>query len=165
MVGLLAGHDRVAPAVCPLQQPPPVRGQVVDDLGVNIFYTAPTAIRALIRAGDQWAKKYSRKSLRILGTVGEPINPEAWRWYHDVVGDGPLLRAGDADMDLDFDQLDLVQVQVAAKYLSGEVATWGEGDWDGGPGGYPGEPPEGNGFFDQRDIVAAMATGNYLQGP
>jgi acetyl-CoA synthetase len=62
--------------------------QIVDDLGINIFYTAPTAIRALIRAGDQWVKKYSRKSLRILGTVGEPINPEAWRWYHDVVGDG-----------------------------------------------------------------------------
>jgi acetyl-CoA synthetase len=62
--------------------------QIVDDLGVNIFYTAPTAIRALIRAGDQWPKKYSRKSLRILGTVGEPINPEAWRWYHDHIGDG-----------------------------------------------------------------------------
>jgi acetyl-CoA synthetase len=62
--------------------------QVVDDLGVNIFYTAPTAIRALIRAGDSWVKKYKRDSLRILGTVGEPINPEAWRWYHDLVGDG-----------------------------------------------------------------------------
>jgi acetyl-CoA synthetase len=62
--------------------------QIVDDLGVNIFYTAPTAIRALIRAGDEHAKRYSRKSLRILGTVGEPINPDTWRWYHDVVGEG-----------------------------------------------------------------------------
>ena len=62
--------------------------RVVDDLGVNIFYTAPTAIRAIARAGDEWVKRYSRKSLRILGSVGEPINPEVWMWYHDVVGEG-----------------------------------------------------------------------------
>ena len=62
--------------------------RLVDDLGINIFYTAPTAIRAIAREGDQWVKQYSRRSLRILGTVGEPINPEVWRWYHDVVGDG-----------------------------------------------------------------------------
>ena len=61
--------------------------QVVDDLGVTIFYTAPTAIRAIAREGDAWVKKHSRKSLRILGTVGEPINPEVWNWYHDVVGE------------------------------------------------------------------------------
>jgi acetyl-CoA synthetase len=62
--------------------------RIVDDLGVNILYTAPTALRALAQAGDDWIKRYSRKSLRILGTVGEPINPEVWRWYHDVIGDG-----------------------------------------------------------------------------
>ena len=62
--------------------------QIIDDLGVNIFYTAPTALRALAQAGDDWIKKYKRTSLRVLGTVGEPINPEVWRWYHDVVGDG-----------------------------------------------------------------------------
>ncbi len=62
--------------------------QVVDDLGVNVFYTAPTAIRAIARAGDEPVKRASRKSLRILGTVGEPINPEVWQWYHDVVGEG-----------------------------------------------------------------------------
>ena len=62
--------------------------QVVDDVGATIIYTAPTALRALIRAGDEFVKKHSRKSLRILGSVGEPINPEVWRWYHDVVGDG-----------------------------------------------------------------------------
>jgi acetyl-CoA synthetase len=61
--------------------------RVVDDLGVNIIYTAPTALRSLAQHGDEWVKKYSRKSLHILGTVGEPINPEVWRWYHDVVGD------------------------------------------------------------------------------
>ena len=53
----------------------------------------------------------------------------------------PLLRAGDADQDLDFDQRDLVQVLTAGKYLTAEPATWGEGDWNGGPGGYPGGPP------------------------
>ncbi|MCP4202759.1 MAG: acetate--CoA ligase [bacterium] len=62
--------------------------QLVDDLGVTIFYTAPTAIRAIMREGDEWVTKYSRKSLRILGTVGEPINPEVWQWYHDLVGNG-----------------------------------------------------------------------------
>jgi len=62
--------------------------RMTDDLGLNIFYTAPTALRAIAQAGDEWVKRYSRKSLRILGTVGEPINPEIWRWYHDVVGEG-----------------------------------------------------------------------------
>ncbi|MEM8997526.1 MAG: acetate--CoA ligase [Acidobacteriota bacterium] len=62
--------------------------QLVDDLKVDIFYTAPTAIRAIAREGDEWVKKYQRSSLRVLGTVGEPINPEVWEWYHDVVGDG-----------------------------------------------------------------------------
>ena len=62
--------------------------QVVDKHRVNIFYTAPTAIRALMREGEEPVKATSRKSLRILGSVGEPINPEAWTWYHRVVGDG-----------------------------------------------------------------------------
>jgi acetyl-CoA synthetase len=62
--------------------------EVVDKHNVNIFYTAPTAIRALMREGEGPVKKTSRKSLRILGTVGEPINPEAWNWYNNVIGDG-----------------------------------------------------------------------------
>ena len=62
--------------------------QVVDKHKVNIFYTAPTAIRALMREGEGPVKKTSRQSLRLLGSVGEPINPEAWLWYHRVVGDG-----------------------------------------------------------------------------
>jgi len=61
---------------------------VIDKHNVNIFYTAPTAIRALMQSGDEPVKKTSRKSLRLLGSVGEPINPEAWEWYHRVVGDG-----------------------------------------------------------------------------
>ena len=55
---------------------------------MTIFYTAPTAIRALEREGDEWVTRHSRKSLRLLGTVGEPINPDAWEWYWRVVGDG-----------------------------------------------------------------------------
>jgi len=61
--------------------------QVIDKHKVNIFYTAPTALRALMGAGDAFVKKTSRASLRLLGSVGEPINPEAWEWYHRVVGD------------------------------------------------------------------------------
>ena len=81
------------------------------------------------------------------------------RWgdtFADVVPTLPMLRAGDADMDLDFDQLDLVQVQIGGKYLTDGPATWGEGDWNGAPGGFPGSPPPGDGLFNQLDIVAAQ---------
>jgi acetyl-CoA synthetase len=61
--------------------------QVCEDIQASIFYTAPTALRALLRFGDDPVKKYSRDSIRVLGTVGEPINPEVWQWYHDVVGE------------------------------------------------------------------------------
>jgi acetyl-CoA synthetase len=61
--------------------------QVVDKFQVEIFYAAPTALRALMREGDDWVNRTSRKSLRLLGSVGEPINPEAWEWYWRVVGD------------------------------------------------------------------------------
>jgi acetyl-CoA synthetase len=64
--------------------------QVIDKHKVNIFYTAPTAIRALMREGEHFVTKSSRKSLKLLGSVGEPINPEAWLWYHRVVGDGRI---------------------------------------------------------------------------
>ncbi len=62
--------------------------EVIDKHKVEIFYTAPTALRALMREGDAPVKRTSRQSLRLLGSVGEPINPEAWKWYHEVVGDG-----------------------------------------------------------------------------
>jgi acetyl-CoA synthetase len=64
--------------------------EVIDKHKVNIFYTAPTAIRALMGAGDAPVKKTSRKSLKVLGSVGEPINPEAWEWYFNTVGDGKV---------------------------------------------------------------------------
>jgi len=60
--------------------------RIIDDYKVTIFYTAPTAIRAFIRWGDEWVKKHDLSSLRLLGTVGEPINPEAWMWYHKLIG-------------------------------------------------------------------------------
>jgi acetyl-CoA synthetase len=60
--------------------------QMIDDLGVTVFYTAPTAIRAFVKWGEEWPRKHDLSSLRLLGTVGEPINPEAWMWYHRVIG-------------------------------------------------------------------------------
>jgi len=60
--------------------------KLIADYSVNVFYTAPTAIRAFIRWGDHWVSKHDLSSLRLLGTVGEPINPEAWMWYHRVIG-------------------------------------------------------------------------------
>jgi acetyl-CoA synthetase len=62
--------------------------QVCDTHGVTILYTSPTAIRSLVAEGDHWVRQHQRKSLRLLGSVGEPINPEAWEWYYQVVGDG-----------------------------------------------------------------------------
>lgn len=62
--------------------------QIIDKHKVTIFYTAPTAIRSILRQGDEWVRKASRQSLRILGTVGEPINHEAWLWYYHIVGEG-----------------------------------------------------------------------------
>ncbi|MBE9528740.1 MAG: acetate--CoA ligase [Proteobacteria bacterium] len=64
--------------------------EVIEKHKVNSFYTAPTAIRALIKTGNEWVEKHDLSSLRILGSVGEPINPEAWMWYHTVVGKGKL---------------------------------------------------------------------------
>lgn len=62
--------------------------KIIEDYKVNVFYTAPTALRALMRLGDEWPEKHDLSSLRILGSVGEPINPAAWLWYHRVIGKG-----------------------------------------------------------------------------
>jgi acetyl-CoA synthetase len=64
--------------------------QIVEKYKVTVFYTAPTAIRALIARGDEWPNKYDMSSLRVLGSVGEPINPEAWMWYYNVIGKGRI---------------------------------------------------------------------------
>lgn len=62
--------------------------QMIEKYGITILYTSPTAIRGLMRFGEQWPKRHDLSSLRLLGSVGEPINPEAWRWYHEVIGRG-----------------------------------------------------------------------------
>jgi hypothetical protein len=102
----------------------------------------------------------------------EVLTPEQIKTISEVGVDGLLnpggatrLQAGDADRDLDFDQLDLVKVQVAGKYLTGQPATWGEGDWDGAPGGSAEAPPAGDGLFNQLDIIAALSSDVYLTGP
>lgn len=93
----------------------------------------------------------------------------AFRYFEavtDAVAPGvTVLQPGDADMNLEFDQLDLVQVQIAGKYLTGQPATWGEGDWDGAPGGSVGSPPAGDGQFNMLDVIAALGPGVYLTGP
>lgn len=61
--------------------------QMIEKYGITVLYTSPTAIRGLMRFGDEWPKRYNISSLRLLGSVGEPINPEAWRWYYSVIGD------------------------------------------------------------------------------
>jgi hypothetical protein len=95
-----------------------------------------------------------------------PILDDYTIWDFDILTlpDTPL-QPGDANQGFDFDQLDLVKVQQAAKYLTGQTATWGEGDWDGAPGGAPDFPPRGNGVFDQLDLLAALVAGVYLTGP
>ena len=118
----------------------------------------------LLQTTTTFAPAISAQYIRwdILETYG--ANPGAAD-FEFIAGASGGLEAGDADMDFDFDQLDLVQVQIASKYLSGEMATWGEGDWDGAPGGEPGSPPVGDGLFNQIDIIAALNAGKYLTGP
>jgi acetyl-CoA synthetase len=84
---LANGRTTVMFESVPLYPNPGRYWQVVDDLKATIFYTAPTALRAIAREGDEWVHRHSRKSLRVLGTVGEPINPAVWRWYYEVVGE------------------------------------------------------------------------------
>eukprot|EP00879_Flechtneria_rotunda_P010550 GHRR01011030.1.p1 GENE.GHRR01011030.1~~GHRR01011030.1.p1 ORF type:complete len:632 (+),score=174.59 GHRR01011030.1:389-2284(+) len=85
---MLVGATQVLFEGVPTYPAPDRCWRIVDKYRVKQFYTAPTAIRSLMRAGDLYLKEHLRDSLRILGSVGEPINPEAWRWYHDIVGDG-----------------------------------------------------------------------------
>jgi acetyl-CoA synthetase len=99
-IGWVTGHSYIVygPLACgatavmyegaPNQPGPDRFWEIIEKYGVNIFYTAPTAIRAFIKWGDEHPKKHDLSSLRLLGTVGEPINPEAWMWYKDLIGGG-----------------------------------------------------------------------------
>jgi len=101
-IGWVTGHSYIlyGPLACgattlmfegiPTYPDPGRFWQIVEKHRVNIFYTAPTAIRALMRSGPEWAERYDLTSLRVLGSVGEPINPEAWIWYHTHIGKGCL---------------------------------------------------------------------------
>jgi acetyl-CoA synthetase len=75
--------------------------KIVEKFKVTQFYTAPTAIRSLIRLGEEWPNKYDLSSLKVLGSVGEPINPEAWMWYYRVIGKGALPDRGHLVADRD----------------------------------------------------------------
>lgn len=106
-------------------------------------------------------------STRPSGIPNHPVFPPfvpVMDFYQVSVTRIPDLQAGDADQDLDFDQFDLIQVQQAAKYLTGTPATWGEGDWNGAPGGSQGNPPAGDGVFDQFDLIAAQQTAAFNKG-
>ena len=105
------------------------------------------------------AQHFLLGDLTVVGALagGATLGPVDLVYMHE-------LLPGDADRDFAFDQLDIVQVLQTGKYLTGQSATWGEGDWNGGPGGYPGEPPVGDSVFDQLDVVAALQTGAYLSG-
>jgi acetyl-CoA synthetase len=85
---LAAGATSVMYEGAPTTPHPGRLWEICEKHSVNTFYTAPTAIRALIKLGDEWPAKYDLSSLRLLGTVGEPINPEAWMWYHQTIGHG-----------------------------------------------------------------------------
>ncbi|HEX8077682.1 MAG TPA: acetate--CoA ligase [Chthoniobacterales bacterium] len=99
-VGWVTGHSYVVygPLACgattlmyegaPNWPEPDRFWRIIEEFGVNILYTAPTAIRAFIRSGNDWVQKHDLSSLRLLGSVGEPINPEAWMWYHEMIGRG-----------------------------------------------------------------------------
>jgi acetyl-CoA synthetase len=101
-IGWVTGHSYIVygPLACgatslmfegvPTYPKPDRFWEIVDKHKVNTLYTAPTAIRALMQCGDEWVERYDLSSLRILGSVGEPINPEAWMWYHTVIGKGKL---------------------------------------------------------------------------
>jgi hypothetical protein len=144
------------------------------DLWVNPSMDEQDSPHAEAFAAPEDSNLYEVFALGMRAFNQEPDDEMLWdelrfgTTWEDVVGgtDGAApLQAGDANMDYEFNQLDLVQVQIAAKYLTGQPATWGDGDWDGAPGGEPGSPPAGNGAFDQLDIIAALGAGKYLTGP
>ena len=127
-------------------QPEPRTGTVKDDLDIGILIGIGIAAAGAVSVDEiRWGDTFDE----VTPTTGAVLR----------------LQPGDANQDLSFDQLDIVQVQISAKYLSGQAATWGEGDWNGAPGGEPGDPPEGDGQFNQLDIVSSLGANKYLTGP
>lgn len=124
----------------------------------RIWAMSPSGLNATFAYTPEQHDLFSERQYRDIGRT------YALALADVIVPQPPALQPGDADMDLDFDQLDLIRVQQAAKYLTGQPATWGSGDWNGAPGGAPGNPPTGDGRFDQDDIMAALGPGHYLTG-
>ncbi len=140
--------------------PDAIDGHTLQDVGVGYTFRNDPLVVDGVGDGSQFnGQSYP-------GGASNPnrILPEDVSFVR-LISDVPQLQAGDADQDLKFDQLDLVRVQIAAKYLTAQVATWGDGDWNGAPGGRQGAPPAGDGRFDQIDIIAALGPGIYLTGP
>ena len=141
-------------------------GELIDTITVDFDQDEPdtNTVGAIISEGD--TIDFALSSLGTDDTFADGWDGSTWHMEIVQTGAGaPALQAGDSDQDLDFDQIDLVQVQIAGKYLSGDAATWGEGDWNGAPGGSQGNPPAGNGLFDQLDIISALNSNVYLTGP
>ena len=133
--------------------------------GIGIGVTSIEIPDAVFRADHPFAFLIRDNTTQSTLFVGRITSPEAPT--DDIISansTGPLIP-GDADRDFDFDQFDLIQVQSAAKYLTGKTATWGQGDWNGAPGGERDNPPAGDGLFDQLDIIAALSARVYLTGP
>ncbi len=130
--------------------------QVAEKYGVTVLYTAPTAIRGLMRFGDDWPNKYDLSKLRLLGSVGEPINPEAWRWYHRVIGRNNCPIDGHLVADRDRRLYDHAQPDHAAEARLGHQALPGHRGRRADRGGRAGQPGRRRAAGDQ-DALARHA--------
>ena len=144
-----------------------VRWKLGQDSAYSTFAPKDRNLTLMVRTDFSGGNGFIRFIARESEFLGGELDLQPGRLVvsNGAGGEVKPLWAGDADQDYDFDQLDLVKVQVSAKYLTGQAATWGAGDWNGAPGGSQGSPPAGNGLFDQLDIIAALGPGHYLQGP
>ena len=125
----------------------------------GILYAVTPTVGGLITSGQP-------EDTAVFGNFTAMADLSIYReQIEEIISPRPALRAGDADQDGDFDNLDIVQVLQRAKYLTGQLATWGDGDWNGAPGGSAGNPPLGDGLFNQLDIIAALNDRPWYVGP
>lgn len=148
----------------------------------HLAYGTQRAVRYAARSEDDWTTttvletSQSQYNGLVVMRLDPQDNPGIVFWQNHPTEAGlvriaapltsaaPALQAGDANQDFEFNQLDLFQVLRVGKWRTGQPATWGEGDWDGAPGGSVGDPPTGDGVFSQSDIIAALNSGTYLTG-
>ncbi len=142
-------------------------GAYIDDIGIALEYPVAEADVGKVQTFQISSREhYGAIDAFVFSTSNQLLQDYTQEQMDEFFIDqgAPALQAGDADQDLDFDQLDLVRVQIGAKYLTGQAATWGQGDWNGAPGGSQGSPPLGDGLFNQQDIIAAQLGNKYLMG-